>query len=296
MIISEIVGGLGNQLFQYAAARRVSMEFNQELKLDLTFFDRYHVPDVFRLDKFNVRYTLATAEEIRRFKRYQKSTLPYKLLRKIKRRPVYLNGQHHFDNTWFATNDWKKKLADKADFYMSGYFANPLFFYEIEETLKKEFSMKGEFNEANKEVHERINACNSVGLHIRRGDYVDNPVFTNLPLSYYEDAADRLLKKDPDSTFFIFSDDLKWVRENLKLDGKMEFVGINDNKTDYMEMMLMASCKHNIIANSTFSWWGAWLNAYPDKTVYAPIKWFSDPERQKFYANREIFQKGWQRI
>jgi hypothetical protein len=296
MIISEILGGLGNQLFEYAAARRMTIEFNQELKLDLTFFDRYHIPDVFRLDKFNVTYEVATDEEIKKLKRFQKSTLPYKVLRKVKRRPVYLNRHNHFDNMWFYANDWKKKLSMKDNFYVSGYFADPVFFYEIEDILLKEFTLKGELNEANKVVLKKIQETNSVSLHIRRGDYVNNPVFANLPLSYYLDAAGRFLKEDPHTTFFVFSDDLKWAQENLKLEGNMEFVGINDASTDYMELMLMAACNNNIIANSTFSWWGAWLNKNPDKTVYAPALWFSDPERQKRYANREIYQKGWQRI
>ena len=295
MIVSEILGGLGNQLFEFAAARMMAIKWDQELKLDLTFFDRYHIADVFRLDKFNVKYEVASDDEIKSLKRYQKSTLPYKILRKIKRRPIYLNAKNHFDNDWFSQNDWGK-LEKQNNIYMSGYFANPVFFYQIEDVLQKEFTLKDEMNTANTQMQQKIKSCPSVSLHIRRGDYVNNPVFANLPISYYLDAANRLLKEDPDSTFFVFSDDLNWATDNLNIDGNMEFVGINDNKTDYMELILMASCKNNIIANSTFSWWGAWLNTNPEKTVYAPKFWFSDPERQGKYAGREIFQKGWQRI
>lgn len=295
MIISEIVGGLGNQLFEYAAARRLSLLLNQDLKLNLDFFETYHQPDIFRLDKFNTEFSVATPDEIKKLKRRAGKGLISKVYRKTLKKQLYKNSKYHFDPNWFYNND-RDKLSKMKDIYLSGYFADPYFFYEVEDILRKEFTLKNELNEANKKMQKQITDVNSVSLHIRRGDYVNNPVFADIPLSYYELAISKIKEKVENPVFFIFSDDLKWAKDNMDLQADYEFAGINGGKTDYMELMLMASCKHNIIANSTFSYWGARLNPNEGKMVFAPKVWYKHPQAQARYSSRKIYQNGWQRI
>ena len=191
MIISQIVGGLGNQLFQYASARQLSLILNQEIYLDLSFFETYHNPDVFRLDKYNVNYKLAVPADIERLKRRNATGLAAKFYRKLFKKPYYLNSSNHFDQRWLLTNNWDK-LKKFKDVYISGYLANPSFFYRIEDLLKEEFTLKVELNKENKEMMKKIEASNAVMLHVRRGDYVNNNFFVSQPVSYYVNAIRRI--------------------------------------------------------------------------------------------------------
>jgi len=295
MVISQIVGGLGNQLFQYAFARRLSLYLDQDLFLDLDFFEDYHVPDVFRLDKFNLSYQLADNNDVSRLKRIAVNGIRGKIYRRKKKKNLYQNIHNHYDQKWFYNNSLSQ-LDKKKDIYLSGYFANPYFFYEIEDLIVKEFTLKNALNLTNKKMKEQIESTNSVSLHIRRGDYVNNSLFANIPLSYYEEGISIFKEKYVNPVFFIFSDDLQWAMENLKINSDMVFVDINDRKTDFMELNLMSSCKNNIIANSTFSWWGAYLNQNKDKTVIAPKVWYKQKGAQAGYSKRKVYQKGWQKI
>ncbi len=295
MIISQIVGGLGNQLFQYATAKNLSLFLDQELYLDLNFFDSYHDPDVFRLDKYNVDYKIADQKDIDRLKRVQATGLPAKVYRKLLKKPYYLNGRQHFDQRWLFINKWEK-LRKFDDIYISGYMANPFYFHKIEHLIKKEFTLKDELNPANKKMLERIKSCESVMLHVRRGDYVNNSFFISQPVSYYQEAIEKIREHVTKPVFFVFSDDVEWTRENIHTDEEMIYCDINDGKTDFMELALMSACRHAIIANSTFSWWGAWLIDNPDKMVIAPLNWYSDPKSQAIYLKRKIYQEGWQRL
>lgn len=295
MIISEIVGGLGNQLFQYAAARQLSLIKDQDIYLNLNFFDTYHNPDVFRLDRYNVNYQIAKQKDIDRLKRVQATGFFAKAYRKVFKEPYYFNSKYHFDQKWLLTHNWDK-LKKYEDLYISGYLANPKFFYQIEDLLKKEFTLKVDLNAANQKMMDKIQSCNAVMLHVRRGDYVNNNYFVSQPVSYYLEAIEQIKQEVKDPVFFVFSDDLNWTKDNIKTDGEVHYCDINDGKTDYMELALMSNCKHAIIANSTFSWWGAWLIVNENKTVIVPKNWYSDPKAQAIYLKRKIYQKGWQRL
>ncbi len=295
MIISQIVGGLGNQLFQYAAARQLSLILEQEIYLDLNFFDTYHNPDVFRLDRYNVKYKIADQNDIDRLKRVNATGIAAKAYRKIFKKQYYLNTGNHFDQRWLLLNDWNK-LKNYKDIYISGYLANPEFFYNIEGLLKKEFTLNGELNEANKQMMKKIESTDAVMLHVRRGDYVNNNFFVSQPISYYLSAIQKVKEKVKNPVFFVFSDDVNWIKENIQTEDETHYCDINDGKTDYMELALMSSCKHAIIANSTFSWWGAWLINNPDKMVIVPKQWYSNPKTQVLYLKRKIYQEGWQRL
>lgn len=295
MIICEIIGGLGNQLFQYASAKMLSKILNQELYLDLTFFETYHNPDVFRLDKYNTQYKIADNSDIKRLRRKITTGPISKLHWKLFKRPHYRNAKYHFDANWIYDNDLNK-LKKYEDIYVSGYFAKADFFSKIESVLKREFTLKEGLNAENEKINSLIDKDNSVMLHVRRGDYVNNSVFVNLPISYYQDAINVVKKDIEKPVFFVFSDDLAWAEENIQIDETTHYVNVNNSKTDYMELSLMASCDNAIIANSTFSWWGAWLIDNPNKKVIYPSSWFSDPKRQARYENRRVNQNlnGWQ--
>lgn len=292
MIICEIIGGLGNQLFEYAHARVLSIKLDQELSFDLGFFNRYHRPDVYRLDKFNTNIKIANDYDINRLKRkIRKPDILRRIYRKIGVSP-YINAKLHFDNKWFNNNDITL-LKSLSDFYVSGYFADEKCFFEVEDIIRKEITLRNKLNIENQKIIKNILNVQAVSIHIRRVDYVNNSFFADIPLSYYYNSIEYINNKITKPVFFIFSDDLNWVKDNLDLKNEFFLVDVNNEKTDYMELMLMAACKHNIIANSTFSWWGAWLNNNPEKFVIAPKVWFQDISVQKNYEKGSFVPKSW---
>ena len=296
MIIAEIIGGLGNQLFEYANAKALALKLNQELFFDLSFFDEYHRKDVYRLDEFNTTINVSESKYINKLKR--KIIKPDLLrwgLKKLGASGFY-SKSNHFDEHWFDINDINN-LKRKKDLYISGYFDDQSYFENIKEILRQEFTLKNPLNNDNKNFQFLINdSKNSVGIHIRRGDYINNGYFAQLPISYYQTAVNYIESHYPESTYFIFSDDLLWVKKNFNLTPKTIFIDINDEATDFMELILMASCKHNIIANSTFSWWGAWLNNNPDKIVIAPKYWFKNPAAKAKYESGHLVPSNWKKI
>jgi hypothetical protein len=186
----------------------------------------------------------------------------------------------------------KEFYSYPKDVYLNGYWQSEYYFEPIKGILRKEFTLKEVLIGQNAELAERIKNSNSVSLHIRRGDYVDNKEVSEFhgtcSPEYYKKAIE-FLKAKGDLEVFVFSDDIQWAKENLRAD-KINFVA--QNNPGYIDMNLMALCKHNIIANSSFSWWAAWLNQSPSKIVIAPQKWFADPGRQ----TPDIYPKNWIKI
>lgn len=295
MIIAEIYGGLGNQLFEYAHAKALSIKLNQELYFDLSFFDRYHIKNVYRLDKFNTNVNVVETKYINKLKRKTiKPDIVRWGLKKLGASGFY-SKLNHFDESWFENNNIRK-FNGKKDLYISGYFGDQKYFIEIEDILRQEFTLKESLNSENEKVLSQIKNSNSVSVHVRRGDYVGNKYFAELQLDYYRNGLEYIESRFPKSTYFIFSDDLNWVKENLKLDKEQIFVDINNATTDYMELMLMAACKHNIIANSSFSWWAGWLNNNPKKIVIAPKIWYGNALAQANYENGNLVPSSWKKF
>lgn len=269
MIIVNLKGGTGNQLFQYALGRSLAIRNDTELKLDIDGLDRANaVGDIYRpfaLEAFRVVKNIATNEEVRGVK------YPYGLLSKAWR---YLSFKLSRDkNTLFRP----EVLRWRGDIYLDGYWQSPRYFEAIRETLLEEFTLAEPLAGESARLAAHIATSQSVSLHVRRGDYVKNPrvakEFGVCSIEYYSNAIAKLREHESGATFFIFSDDMAWVKENLPVGENAVFVqgeGLNDK----IELMLMSQCRHNIIANSSFSWWGAWLNQNPDKIVIAPTPWF----------------------
>ena len=184
----------------------------------------------------------------------------------------------------------------KGNIYTDGYWQSEKYFSEIRDLLLREFAFKYEQDAKNREIADKIKKTESISLHIRRGDYVRNSMTNQVhglcSIDYYQEAVNYIVRKIPMCHFYIFSDDHAWVRENFTLDYPFTMVDHNDASRNYEDMRLMSLCHHNIIANSSFSWWGAWLNTNSDKIVCAPKKWFNDPTRNA----KDLIPESWVKI
>lgn len=288
-IICGISGGLGNQMFQYAYGRALSKRCGGELLLDLSWFDESYTTVTNRplgLDLFNFDYKVASEEDILNIKGRGKRKKGLKKLLSFDNSNFIKENHYHFDESL---------LNVKKDSYFSGYFQSEKYFSDFEELIKSDFAFKDELNDDYKKLSQLMDNENSVGIHIRRGDYV-NDKNTSIhhgvcSVEYYKEALKIISEKVKDPVFYFFSDDLDWVKDNLNIDGDVVYVESSLAK-DHEDMQLMTMCKHFIIANSSFSWWGAWLSVDKDKTVIAPLKWFNDGSKN----TKDLIPQGWTRI
>ncbi len=274
MIIVGLGGGLGNQLFQYAAGRRLAHKWSTELKFDMSIvgnpdFQGYH--EHYKLGEFNVRESFATPEEIAALEQFH-------------------DGTDLGDNKrlWYFIPEM---LNCPDNVYLDGYWQDERYFADIADIIRREFTLKKPLGDTARHWREKISAAEcSVAVHIRRGDYRNYIVTIGiLPLSYYRTCVAELKKTFPNITVFVFSDDIAWCRKNLHVDAPTEFVA-GDGLTDVEELYLMSTCQHNVIANSSFSWWGAWLNHNPNKKVFAPDPWY------KVGTWKNSFPAAWTKI
>ena len=269
MIIAKLIGGLGNQLFQYAVARHLAEIHNTTLKIDLTEFELYKLHK-YSLQHFNIIEEFATSDDL-------------KAIKDVKEK------HFHFDEEF-------KNISNNV--LLLGYWQTEKYFSEITDIIRTEFTVKSELQGRDLDVSRLIADSNSVSLHIRRSDYTPNSykdqIFDSLSLKYYKRGIADLSQVENDLTFFIFSDDPEWVKDNVKLDFPVIYVDHNTADTNYEDLRLMSLCRHNIIANSSFSWWGAWLNDNKDKRVYAPTEWFNSNVRN--LDSKDIIPKSWIKI
>ncbi len=291
MIIVQLIGGLGNQMFQYAMARRLAILKKTDLKFDISCFDHYE-DRKYDLGCFNIVEDFASNQEIRRLKGPD-GRIPRKIFKIInKRKPYskrsYIKERYHYYDPGV--------VEVSGDVYLEGYWQSEKYFKEIEEIIRSEFKIKNKPDPVNNRLGSLILGSQSVSVHIRRGDYVTDPTVNKVhgicTMEYYNIAIDKILKTIKDPHFFIFSDDLAWAENNLRINHPTTFINENSGNKSYEDMRLMSLCSHNIIANSSFSWWGAWLNENPDKIVIAPKKWFND---QRINTKDQI-PESWQRI
>lgn len=287
LIIVRLNGGLGNQLFQYAMGRHLS-EINQtELKLDISWYEKGIRS--YELKYFNIKAGLTTTEDtilITKMTTRWSDRIDRNIIQKLK--PYYRRNHVHEQRTGFDHSILK--VHDNA--YLTGYWQSEKYFKPIEVLLRQELQFCETMNEENCLVVQKIQEKNAVSLHVRRGDYVSDSeyqrVFGTCDLTYYKKAIDFISEKIFRPHFFIFSDDPIWVKDNIKM-SNATFITNNRGKDSYRDMQLMSLCQHNIIANSTFSWWGAWLNPNPDKIVIAPKNWFADTRLH----NKDLIVSGW---
>ena len=285
MITIILQGGLGNQMFQYAAAKALSTRLNTDVKVDISLYKIHQNKSwcrPYELDIFNINAKLDySTNYIKKTKlsalsQYGK-TAAVRTMKKI---------SHIYDSSTQPVAQWHQ-CKDNTTLW--GYFASEVYFRENRPEILKDFQFKKELDERNQEVTKNILATHSVSVHIRRGDYlnaVNSKVFAALSPQWYHEAIQTIKEKVTDAHFYFFSDDMEWTRQTFHEIENATFIDWNHGADSYKDMQLMSLCEHNIIPNSTFSWWGAWLNTHPDKIVIAPsIYYLDDKENENYRAN-----------
>ncbi len=289
MVIVKLIGGLGNQLFQYAAGYCLAERHKTLLKLDASHLNTdpqgAFTKREFELNIFKLEPVFATGAETSPFLKKSSSRISRTVARKL---------PGLFTKLYIAEsgNAYHKKFSTyPADTYLDGFWQSEHYFKPVEDSIRKEFIFRNPATGANEELIRKITQVNAVSLHVRRADYVNNKQVNNYlgtcSVDYYQKAVNLLQEKCGPVELFIFSDDIPWCRENLQWELPHTYIEHNSGKNSWEDMRLMSHCKHNIIANSSFSWWGAWLNNNKAKLVVAPQKWFRSVE------NPDIYPTGW---
>ena len=280
MKIVKIMGGLGNQMFQYAFGQLLG----KDVCYDLSWFEysknsKNVTHRNYELDFFDIQIKKLTKKQAKKYKKNNKllSLLGIKTsLKKINESPAGV---------------YNPKLLNEKEGVFEGFFQCAQYYEPIREQLLKDFTPVVKISNDNQKILELIHQNNSVSLHVRRGDYLNLQHIHGLcDLSYYEKAIDYIAQHIEHPYFFLFSDDIEWVKENLKINHPYTIVNINSGSNSPWDIWLMKHCKHNIIANSSFSWWGAWLNENTEKIVIAPQKW------NVTNTSTDIIPQEWKRI
>lgn len=277
MLTLKLKGGLGNQMFQYALGRKLSLKNNIPLCFDI----EYLLSDPLRCYRLDV-YSLPEYKIYGRPHYFRKKWNKFK-----KKHHIQYYEEPHFN--------FDEKVLDIKQGTIEGYWQSEKYFLDIRSILLEEFTPKIILAQAHKFI-EHIQKTNSVSVHIRRGDYANNPAVTAihgvLPLEYYHVAMNYMKQHVAQPQFFFFSDDIEWVKKHFKKEGDTHFIELGLENAEYMDIYLMSCCKHQIIANSSFSWWGAWLNQNIDKIVIAPEQWFATEDMN----TQDILPNNWLRF
>ena len=280
MITTRLHGGMGNQLFQYAAARALAARLGAEVALD----ERVLAHKGLRPCRRHFNWQVADGAALPPDR--HAAPVRHVLWRLSGRAPRFRREHGLGYNPAFAT--WGD------DSYLHGYWQSERYFAALADTLREELEIVTPPDARNAEMAVRIAAtAGAVSLHVRRGDYLALAAHGVCSAAYYRAALDRVAAAAGIApTVFVFSDDPDWARDNLALPCERVIVDFNGAETDYEDLRLMSECRHNVIANSSFSWWGAWLNRNPGKVVAGPARWFGDPK----LANPDILPAGWLRV
>jgi len=280
MIIQHIIGGLGNQMFQFSAGRALSLTKGVPLKLEIKDLIDYSLHHGFELDRiFNMEVNYATDKDLQLIIGWRRQESIRRLLQKryLPKLGDWVRGKRFVVEP--QTSWWPGLTAVPEECYLVGYWQSEKYFKHMSDVIRSDFSFSGSLGDCNAALAAKIDSCNAVSLHVRRGDYVANPLTLAThglcSLDYYQRAVNHIAAHVEKPVFFIFSDDVHWARENLSLNFPCNYVSQNSGTESYNDMRLMTFCRHNIIANSSFSWWGAWLNSYKEKIVVAPMRWFA---------------------
>ena len=267
MLIIKITGGLGNQMYCYGLFRKYQI-LGKIAKLDISGYKDEYKIFPYELDRiFNVKTCYADANEIKQMN--DKTNITYKILRKlriIKKKCINVDPK----------NQYLPKVFDFDNVYLNGYWSSFDYFTGIESLLKKEFTFMLPLDMRNAKVVEAFQSSNSVAIHVRRGDYLQfKNIYEILTAEYYNKAIRYINERIENPNYFCFSNDINWCQENLDCKNLI-FIDWNTGEDSFKDMQLMSLCKHNIIANSTFSIWAAWLNSNSSKIVIRPKNFFRD--------------------
>jgi glycosyl transferase family 11 len=257
MIVVKLIGGLGNQMFQYAAAKSLALSQNKKLQIDKSAFETYKVHQ-YGLNHFNIDVCFFSGEN--------------RFIKKIRsfffKRVNYQEKEFSYDENFFELHG--------SPIFLTGYFQSEKYFKRYAKIIRKDFTITSPVKKSTSEMVLQMQKVNAVSIHFRRGDYVGNALHETQNDAYYRKAVSLIETKIENPVFYVFSDDIFWAKQNFAARSKIIFVDFNDALSNFEDIMLMSNCKHNIITNSSFSWWGAWLNTNPEKVVIAPDLWFND--------------------
>lgn len=285
-------GGLGNQLFQYATGRALSLRKKTRLMLDITDYSK-KTHRKYGLDNFQIKARAYSKKKLSNIYRHYPNFIE-KLVLALTGRKVYsdfIDSKVYLEKKLFDYDDMLLHLTNDA--YISGYWQNEKYFRNIRKTLLKEITIKNNLINKNLlSILKIIKSTNSTSIHIRRTDYLENKkYFITSKRNYYQRAIMYINKKMNDTNFFVFTDDPDWVKNNF-INSKNMILISGKGFTDAQELYLMKNCKNNIITNSSYSWWGAWLNKNPEKIVISPKHWFNSVD----FDSDGIILKEWVKI
>jgi hypothetical protein len=291
MVIVQLTGGLGNQMFQYAAAKSLASKKNTQLILDISSFYRTEIPDLEVIRDFSLKKFSGVVEDTININNIESSTdfsfLKEKKIEKILprfKRSTFREKFYHFDKTFFKTNE---------SVYLSGIWQSPKYFVNIQHEIIQSFIFRADI--VNKVVAKatEMRHSNSLSIHVRRGDYLRKPIILDwhgvMSKDYYLKAFDLISKRTQIDKVYYFSDEPEWVAEELIPHIPGEIVSDETSKSQYEDFYLLQNCQNQILANSSFSWWAAYLNPNPNKIVVAPKKWFLNAPNN----TKDLFPENW---
>lgn len=285
MICVRLMGGLGNQMFQYALGRHLALKNRTELVVDTTYFElipsksEHFVKRKYDLDIFNVETNILNPKETSWLPCYSANPM-HKIKHCMKK---YFNLYERLDSYKLSIEKVpfsidNEILKASKNTYLIGYWQNEEYFKDIEAQIRHDFTFRNTFDKNVHELAQEINSVNSICLNIRRGDFVNNPTHGFVGLEYVYKAVNRIRGILNIDKVYVFSDEIDWCIRNLRLDVPHFFVTYayaGEKFSSYL--YLMTKCRHFIISNSTFGWWGAWLSEYTEKMVIAPKRWVNIP-------------------
>jgi len=269
----------------------LALKNKTELKFDIRHYDAGW--GSYNIHVMNIQENFATQDEISHFKKFRKKPGRRWFFRNL----LYTDGSKYVEEKKPFEFD-PSVLEKTGDIYLDGWWQNEKYFIDIRDILLKELVVKEPATGENKSVADKITATNSVSIHVRRKDFITNPkisyIYGELTQKYYSEALDYISSRIKDIKIFVFSDDIAWVQKNMPF--PFETTHVSQNNTEelaYQDLRLMSLCKHHIIANSTFSWWGAWLGQEKNKIVVGPKKWWANDTR---YNSDNLLLKEWVKI
>lgn len=284
MVIIKLMGGIGNQLFQYALYKQFSY-MGKDVLLDRSKSDVCNLStDVTMIDKYQVCPKYCSIKE--RNKLTDEGT---SLLKRIRRKVLGVKTTQIYEKNYFVFDEHIMQIQDG---YLDGYWQSYKYFDEVRNRLIEEITPVERLNEDNQKILNQILSYNSVAVHVRRGDYLElDEIYGGICTeNYYHSAVSYMEKKLKNPHFFVFSNDLQWCKSFFGTDKSFFYVDVNDWNHGYLDLYLMKNCQHNIIANSSFSWWGAYLNDHSDRIIISPKRWINN------CISEDIIPSEWIRI
>ena len=283
MVTIRIKGGLGNQLFQYAAGYSLARRLNQDMVLDTSFFSKQKLRG-YKLGELNIKYSFISNEKrVPLTIRIVRDKYGNKAIRMLKKR-IISAGKNRIILVEIGPGIMNEFFTVKCkNVFVDGYFQSEKHFVDCRRELLTQFKPKYAQDKDFYDELAQIRNTNSVAIHVRRGDFIkeqfnNNPRRYLLSEKYYYNALTYSDKRQVNPQYYWFSDDIEWVKKNFGVRSDFHFVSLRTEHPDIDEMMLMKNCNHIITANSTFSWWAAWLNEHDDPMILCPSKPYGIPE------------------